>query len=142
MAVTRRQFLLIALGSTAAAAIGGVLHVVYHYLAPNRGSIRQPPFTLAEADLKPGESKTFSLGGEAGVIIRTISGEVAAFSAVCTHLGCIVQWQKEDQQFHCPCHGGIFAANGEVLKGPPPRPLNRLPISIHNGSIIIGTEGL
>jgi cytochrome b6-f complex iron-sulfur subunit len=142
MAVTRKQFLLIALGTTAVAAIGGVLQILYRYLAPNQGGTRQLPFTLAEGDIKPGESRTFSLGGEAAVIIRTLSGEVAAFSAVCTHLGCIVQWQKENQQFHCPCHGGIFAATGEVLKGPPPRPLKRLTISIHNGSITIEPEGL
>ncbi|HEU0265636.1 MAG TPA: hypothetical protein VFR01_07925, partial [Geobacterales bacterium] len=72
MAVTRKQFLLIALGTTAVAAIGGVLQILYRYLAPNQGSTRQLPFTLAEGDIKPGESRMFSLGGEAAVIIRTL----------------------------------------------------------------------
>jgi Rieske Fe-S protein len=40
------------------------------------------------------------------------SDNVIAMSAACTHMGCIVQWEKSDQQFHCPCHGGVFAADG------------------------------
>ena len=49
---------------------------------------------------------------------------VRALSATCTHLGCQVQWNAKDKKFLCPCHGGIYAADGTVIGGPPPRPLD------------------
>jgi Rieske Fe-S protein len=51
---------------------------------------------------------------------------VRALSATCTHLGCQVRWDAKDKKFRCPCHGGIYAADGTVLGGPPPRPLNAI----------------
>ncbi len=51
---------------------------------------------------------------------------VRAFSATCTHLGCQVQWDGKDKKFRCPCHGGVYAADGAVLEGPPPRPLDTI----------------
>jgi Rieske Fe-S protein len=49
---------------------------------------------------------------------------VRAMSATCTHLGCQVQWDGEGRKFKCPCHGGVYAADGSVVSGPPPRALN------------------
>ena len=49
--------------------------------------------------------------------------EVRVFSATCTHLGCQVLWDKASKHFKCPCHGGVYGPNGDVLDGPPPRPL-------------------
>ncbi len=48
---------------------------------------------------------------------------VRAMSATCTHLGCQVQWDGAAKHFKCPCHGGVYAADGTVVSGPPPRPL-------------------
>ena len=48
---------------------------------------------------------------------------VRAMSATCTHLGCQVQWDGAARHFKCPCHGGVYAADGTVVSGPPPRPL-------------------
>ena len=50
---------------------------------------------------------------------------VHAISATCTHLGCQVRWDAAATTFRCPCHGGVFDAQGNVLDGPPPRPLDR-----------------
>jgi Rieske Fe-S protein len=50
--------------------------------------------------------------------------QVRALSATCTHLGCQVRWDGADQKFKCPCHGGVYAVDGRVLEGPPPRPLD------------------
>ncbi len=49
---------------------------------------------------------------------------VRAMSATCTHLGCQVQWDGDARTFKCPCHGGVFAPDGKVVSGPPPRPLD------------------
>ena len=55
---------------------------------------------------------------------RAVARDVKVFSATCTHLGCQVLWDREAKNFKCPCHGGVYAATGEVLEGPPPRPLD------------------
>ena len=51
---------------------------------------------------------------------------VHALSATCTHLGCQVRWDAKATSFRCPCHGGVFDAQGNVVEGPPPRPLDRV----------------
>lgn len=55
--------------------------------------------------------------------------------ATCTHLGCVVQWQSGDNQFSCPCHSGHFTREGDVIDGPPPKPLRRLPTKIENDTL-------
>jgi Rieske Fe-S protein len=61
------------------------------------------------------------------------SGEFLALSAVCTHLGCNVRWRPEAQRFGCPCHAGFYDANGDVISGPPPRPLRKLETRVRDG---------
>ncbi len=56
--------------------------------------------------------------------------EPIAFLATCTHLGCTVRWRKQEGAFVCPCHGGRYDREGRVTKGPPPKPLARLPVKI------------
>jgi len=56
--------------------------------------------------------------------------QIRAMSATCTHLGCQVQWDKKGKKFRCPCHGGVYAADGSVLEGPPPRPLEAIEVRI------------
>ena len=94
--------------------------------------------TLQLADIPEGGAKYFELNGAAGVFVKQKGGAVTVFSAVCTHLGCIVQWQKEKNQFLCPCHGGQFSLEGVVLAGPPPKPLQKLPFVLNGDSITIG----
>lgn len=62
-------------------------------------------------------------------LVRDDAG-VHALSATCTHLGCRVRWDVGDSTFRCPCHGGVFDAEGRVVSGPPPRPLDRLDVRI------------
>ena len=61
------------------------------------------------------------------------SGEFLALSAVCTHLGCNVRWREGESRFACPCHAGFYDANGNVISGPPPRPLRRLETRVKDG---------
>ena len=57
----------------------------------------------------------------------------------CTHLGCTVPWIAEEDRFNCPCHQGIYNKKGEVLSGPPPRPLDLFPAEIVGGKVIVDT---
>lgn len=135
---SRRKFLAACLGCIAAAGAGAALYPVYEYLAPRKTGATGEKVSIPEADLLPGGAKFFDFRGETGVIVRKKSGELIALSAVCTHLGCIVQWESEKQDFLCPCHGGRYTEDGAVVSGPPPRPLSRLPFTVAGGAIIVG----
>ena len=72
------------------------------------------------------------------VALENVNGEIRAFSAVCTHLGCIIKWQPtNDSKWFCPCHKGRYDAEGRVVAGPPPRPLTRLPVSVRDGTVFV-----
>ena len=64
-------------------------------------------------------------------------GEVKVLSAICPHLGCSVSWQKGQNEFVCPCHGGRFAPDGQHLSGPPPRGMDPLPNKVENGNLLV-----
>ena len=63
--------------------------------------------------------------------------EFIAMSNICTHLGCRVRWIADREQFLSPCHNGVFDKFGNVVSGPPPRPLDRYPVKLENGRIFI-----
>lgn len=65
---------------------------------------------------------------------------LTAYSPVCTHLGCLVNWDSFRNEFICPCHGGRFDINGNLVGGPPPKPLTRLPLEIKDGKVYIGIK--
>lgn len=69
--------------------------------------------------------------------VKHASGEVVVYSGHCPHLGCGLRWNRDAQQFECPCHRGTFALDGRVLGGPPPRPLDTLPVKIEGGRLLV-----
>ena len=75
---------------------------------------------------------------------RADSGEDAfqIFSVHCTHLGCPVNWRAEARIFLCPCHGGVFYADGTVAGGPPGRPLFERAWQIKDGRLLVKVEPL
>jgi len=62
---------------------------------------------------------------------------VQAMSATCTHLGCQVRWDAPAEKFRCPCHGGCFDAQGNVVDGPPPRPLDRIAARMDDSGAVL-----
>jgi menaquinol-cytochrome c reductase iron-sulfur subunit len=60
-----------------------------------------------------------------------------AFAINCAHLGCPVRWLPEAQLFMCPCHGGVYYADGSVAAGPPPRGLFKYPVRVQDGQVEI-----
>jgi len=71
--------------------------------------------------------------GKAGV--RREGARPRVLSAVCPHLGCSVQWNDAKGQFVCPCHSGVFTADGTLVSGPPPRGLDELDVTIDGGRL-------
>jgi thiosulfate dehydrogenase [quinone] large subunit len=69
-------------------------------------------------------------------LVHTTGSTFVAFSAVCTHAGCRINFDPSTAQFVCPCHGGTYdAKSGQVVSGPPPSPLPRIPVHVQNGEV-------
>ena len=80
--------------------------------------------------------KIVRFGSEPVIVVRVSEMDFRAFSAVCTHLACIVEYRKANQVIACNCHNGQFNLQGQVMSGPPPKPLP--PFSVH---IVAGAGG-
>lgn len=75
---------------------------------------------------------------ELSVYVLTENGhDFVAMSNICTHLGCRVRWVAEQKEFFCPCHNGVFDASGNVISGPPPRPLDKYQVKVENDQLYI-----
>ncbi len=70
-------------------------------------------------------------------VVREGEASFAVFVARCTHLGCAFNWREDAREFFCPCHNGRYALDGQVLGGPPPRPLDRLENWVEGGKLVV-----
>ena len=96
---------------------------------------------IAEAsEVEPGSAIPFTDAGsgEQAVLLRLEGGEFVAYSAICTHMQCIVGYDRAEGTLECPCHGSIFdPENGaEVLNGPARRPLPEIPVRVEGGRVV------
>jgi cytochrome b6-f complex iron-sulfur subunit len=135
-AVTRRDFFNeIAGGALTIAGLGAAV-VTVNYSSPN--VLFEPPttFRAGSPDDYPVNSVTY-LQDQQVYIVRTDKG-MWALSAVCTHLGCITQWNPESGQIACPCHGSKFARTGKVEASPAPRPLPHFAMTLgEDGALVV-----
>jgi len=135
---SRRTFLGVCLGSLGIIAAAMVSWPIFRYLAPRSNSGSAGKVVIPVTDIREGDARFIEYAGSAAVLVRKRGGDLVALSAVCTHLGCIVQWESDKQDFLCPCHGGHYSADGIVTAGPPPKPLDKLPFTVTGGNIIVG----
>ncbi|MEJ2512709.1 MAG: ubiquinol-cytochrome c reductase iron-sulfur subunit [Anaerolineales bacterium] len=70
-------------------------------------------------------------------VITDNGRDFVAMSNVCTHLGCRVRWVDNQGQFFCPCHNAVFDKEGQVVAGPPPKPLNRFEVKVENDQLFV-----
>lgn len=135
--ITRRRFLTLTASIPLGLAVVTPMTLLAGTLNPPQALRPAPPkmAVIKAADIqdKPVE---FVYDGAPALLFKR-EGEIIAFSRVCTHLGCIVAWNAENQQFECPCHGGIYNAKGDVVKGPPPKPLLRLATWLEEGIVMV-----
>lgn len=90
------------------------------------------------AELPKGTGKNFRFGSVPALVIHTEDGQLHAFKAICTHLGCTVQFKDDKQIIYCACHGGEYDAHtGKNIAGPPPKPLPELKADVVNGTVIV-----
>jgi len=93
---------------------------------------------IHKSDIPSGEAKNIIYHNAPAVIINRPDKGYIAFSRTCTHLGCLVEYSKSKLKFICPCHAGIYDLDGNVVSGPPPKPLTAIPLKIEDETIIIG----
>ncbi len=74
-------------------------------------------------------------------VVKGPGGAVAAFQPSCTHLGCAFHWAAAQHEFICPCHGSRFGADGAVLHGPAPRPLDRYEVRVEGSRLWLRIPG-
>ncbi|MDT8419085.1 MAG: ubiquinol-cytochrome c reductase iron-sulfur subunit [Desulfuromonadales bacterium] len=134
----RRTFLGVLLGGFSVALGAAFGWPVFKFLAPRAGAGEAQQVKVPRDQVTIGGAHFFSYQGRPAVMLQPEAGHFVALSAVCTHLGCIVKWENEKGEFLCPCHGGQFSASGQVLGGPPPKPLDTYPVAVVDQDIIVG----
>jgi len=126
----------------AAPLLGPVIAPVLRRRAPryySLGKIEQFP----DGALTPATFEVVTMDGwrevreTRKVYVRRAGDAFIVFSITCTHLGCSVRWDAVTQRFRCPCHGGVYDAEGRVVSGPPPHALPRYATVVSRGEVIV-----
>ena len=137
---SRRRFVNWFLGTSVGAFLLAVLYPVSRYLVPPpagesaAGTVTLP---LKPEDVRPNSGQIFKFGSRPGILVRTAAGELRAFSAVCTHLNCTVQYRPDLSEIWCACHNGHYDLNGKNVAGPPPRPLDTFVVNVRGTQIVV-----
>ena len=124
----------------------GLIATIVAFLYPAISYVIPPP--LAESasrsvvaakvgEIKDNTAKVFRFGSEPAILIRTAEGQYRAFTAVCTHLGCTVQYRADLHEIWCPCHNGMYNMQGRNISGPPPRPLTEYTVHVQGDQIVV-----
>lgn len=130
----RRRFINWFLGTSAGALFASILFPVFRFLSPPR----VPEATTEQVEAGPANEPIFlangfkivRFGADPVIVIRVAEGVFRAFSATCTHLDCIVTYQKDHTRIFCNCHNGVFDLNGGNVSGPPPKPLEAYQVNL------------
>lgn len=125
---------------------GGALASFVSFLYPVARFLNPPKVTEVavnevdggkEADLKPNTGKIVRFGSKPALLVRVSETEWKAFSAVCTHLNCTVQYRPPTKDIWCACHNGTYDMSGRVIAGPPPKPLEEYVVNLRGDEVMI-----
>jgi cytochrome b6-f complex iron-sulfur subunit len=139
----RRAFVRAALGGVGMCYAAAIGYPVYRYLASpvEKASAMAAitEVTLKDAQKLPaGSVLMFKFGPRPSLLIHHKDDSWVALDAVCTHLGCTVQYQPERDVIHCACHGGEYDAyTGKNISGPPPRPLKQYKVAVAGADLLV-----
>ena len=141
--LSRRTFVKVGVGAVGAGYAAAIGYPVYAYLStPARRAAEASAVTEATLDgadkLPAGSTMIFKLGAKPALLIHHVDGSWVALGAVCTHLGCTVQFDAPHDRIFCACHGGTYdAKTGANTGGPPPKPLTRYSVEVHDGRVVV-----
>ncbi|NIM49596.1 MAG: Rieske 2Fe-2S domain-containing protein [Gemmatimonadales bacterium] len=137
---TRRRFVNWLLGTSLGGLLLTLLYPVGRYLIPPaaaEAAANSVTLDLSPEELAPNSGRIFKFGNRPAILINTSSGELRAFSAVCTHLACTVQYRPDLGHIWCACHNGHFDLNGTNIAGPPPRPLQPYVVNVRGERVVV-----
>jgi Rieske Fe-S protein len=138
--ISRNRFLNLILGTGATGFAAAVLYPVGRYIIPPESaesSANSVALQLSPDDIPANSGQVFKFGNKPGIIVRTPSGELRAFSAVCTHLECTVQYREDLHHIWCACHNGHYDLSGRNIAGPPPSPLVQYDVNVRGDAIVV-----
>jgi cytochrome b6-f complex iron-sulfur subunit len=134
----RREFLQRVLAVLGLTALASFFYPLVKYFSPPAEESSAKQLVLSKKDIPVGDAKDIVINGTPCVVINRPDKGFVALSRVCTHLGCLVEFQKERKRFLCPCHAGTYDLSGNVTSGPPPKPLQQYPLKVEGDSVFIG----
>jgi cytochrome b6-f complex iron-sulfur subunit len=134
----RRGFLKSLLAGLGAATVAVLGYPVVRFLAPLRSAAATEKLAINKTDIPSGAAKEVIYNDKPIIVINRRGKGYVALSRVCTHFGCLVMYDEDQERLVCPCHAGIFTLEGNVVSGPPPRPLERIPIEVTGDMIFVG----
>ena len=140
MKISRRKFLDWFLGTTAGGFFLSVFYPVFRYLIPPKAeesAALTVTLPVKAQEVKPNSGQIFKFGSQPGIVVRTPEGDLRAFTAICTHLACVVQYRADLQHIWCACHNGHYDLNGKNIAGPPPRPLEPYEVNVRGEQVVI-----
>jgi len=135
----RRRFLKIILAFLGSITFFSFVYSILKFLTalPTQAA-SSAKIILHKNEIPSGNAKDIIYQNAPAVVINRPDKGYIAFSRTCTHLGCLVEFNKNQQKFLCPCHAGVYDLEGNVVSGPPPKPLTVIPLRIEGDTIIIG----
>jgi Rieske Fe-S protein len=139
MDTNRRGLFQWLLGGGIVASVASFLYPVIRFMMPPQ--VAEAAVNEVSAgkvsDLKPNSGKIVKFGSKPVLLVRVNETEWKAFSAVCTHLNCTVQYKPEGNQIWCACHNGTYDLNGKVVSGPPPRGLDEFAVHVRGEDVVV-----
>ncbi len=138
--VTRKRFIDWLIGTSAGGFLVSVLYPVSRYIIPPEvpeSTVNSVVVPFSADELAPNSGRIFRFGSRPGILVKTPSGELRAFSARCTHLDCTVQYRDDLSHIWCACHNGHFDLNGTNIAGPPPEPLPRFSVNQRGTQVVV-----
>lgn len=134
----RRNFLKSLLAVLSATAFFSFFYPLMRLLAHYAKKPETKKVVFKKSEMPAGGSMSFVFNDTPAIVINRFDKGLVAFSKVCTHLGCLLEYDRNRKGLFCPCHAGVYDLEGNVVSGPPPRPLTRLPLAVEGDNVIIG----
>jgi cytochrome b6-f complex iron-sulfur subunit len=135
---SRRNILGIIVGGLGAALAALVVYPIIRFTWPPEKKKKEESSVVVakESDIPVNTAKIVRFNNDTVFIVNK-GGEFHAMNAVCTHLGCKVQWESKEQVVWCACHGAKYSETGEKISGPQPRSLDKYAVKVKDGNLVV-----